>query len=104
MSKLLGKLTELQLIKWQHKLLEVDKSKLALLAEERYLALLEKDLEIARLKSSIFKHNLDNKRGLVELKKQEYAKCLDSLEKEVGFKLEGNFVDDVTLEVREDKE
>lgn len=77
------------------------------LAEERYKCgqsqhnEMSKDLEIARLRTFIFKQNLTTSKEKAELAKQEYTNFKEKLEKELGISLNNKAIDDVTFEIKE---
>lgn len=101
MDRVIGKLSPDQFWKWQAHLAEVQKKEAEYQSEQRYLGMLEKDLEISRLRALIFKSSLDGKKAQVNSCREKYAAVLDQIEKEVGFSISGNIIDDVTLEVKE---
>lgn len=101
MDKVIGQLSPEQFWKWQSYLFDVQKKELEYQSEQRYLGMLEKDLEIARLKAMIFKNSLDAKKAQVNSCKEKYAEVISAIEEAAGFKISGNIVDDVTFEVKE---
>jgi hypothetical protein len=76
------------------------------LAEERLqvgalrLEMMNRDLEIARLKAALFKHSLSGLDGLKQLAKEEYEALKKRIGEEAGVDLEGKVIDEVTYEVR----
>jgi hypothetical protein len=76
------------------------------LADERLqsgylkLELMNRDLEIARLKAALFKHSLSGLDGQKQLAKEEYEALKKSVGEAIGVDLEGKVIDEITYEVR----
>lgn len=65
------------------------------------LEMMNKDLEICRLRASLFKNSLqslDDKKGLT---KKDYLEYKERLENELGVSLNNKVIDDISFEVRE---
>lgn len=102
MEEPVKKLTKEQYQTWWIKILEhrISKAKTAE-AEDKY-TLMQKDLEIFRLRSAIFKENSKTLKEQEELKLKEYEEYRDTLSKELDLDLKsGTFAfDEITYEIK----
>lgn len=99
--KILGKMKKHQYWEWRFKLADMQLREKEYLAEFRNFQLMEKDLELARLRMLSFKSGLSDVKAKADLAKKEYEELLASLEKEIGASIKGNAVDEVTFEIKQ---
>ena len=98
----IGQLTEKQYFAWKNKLLELQVVEKNAKIVDLQFALMEKDIEVAKLKSLIFKENVRNRHSDVQTQKREYTEFKQELSKEVDFSLENVIIDEITYEVKID--
>lgn len=86
--------------KWRHKIEEMNHADTKLLMSRLQYSHMEKDLEIARLKTLQFKQTIKMHEDNQTLAKKEYEDIKLELENEVGHSLNGFSIDDISYEVR----
>jgi molecular chaperone GrpE (heat shock protein) len=69
--------------------------------KRKFNAMMEKDIEIAKLKNSLYKQQIKNQEDSCREAAEEYNEMKSRMEKEIGMSLDGCSIDDITLEVRE---
>lgn len=103
--KVVGKMTELQYWKWRFYLSDIQMKEKMLLAETRQYDILQKDLELARIRAAGFRNGLQIHSDNVVEAKAEYNKLREELAKEIGVEIKDVIIDEVTLEIKvEEKE
>lgn len=100
--EVIGKFTQLQYYKWKNKILEMFNADHTHKLAEKHFSLLEKDLEIQRLRMLLFKLEISNKASVVETIKKEYNTLREEMEQELGFSLKDTIIDEISLEVKKD--
>lgn len=97
----LGKFTESQYFRWKNSILEMQLQEQKRDVSKVHLSSMEKDLEIQRLKTILFKTNkVNSEEDSYSLKKQQYQNLRLDLEKELGFSLTEVVIDEISLEIK----
>lgn len=103
MDEILGTMTKEQMYRWKASMYEYLWKEKEYECEAKHFGLLEKDLEIARLRSVLFKSQVQAKKDTAAEFKRRYDEVLDQLKEELGFDIKGKVIDDITLEVKDVK-
>lgn len=93
-------LTKEQYWKWMHKIEQMKHAETAYRAASLQFGMLEKDLEIQKLRMSLFKNQVQSKKDEIDLKKAEYELIKQELETDLGISLNNTVIDEVSLEVK----
>jgi hypothetical protein len=93
------KMTREQYLLWALKIEELQHAKTKLSAVEQKWSVLEKQCEIERLKSALFKSTIEQSKSGVSLAEKAYQDVKLELENQLGMSLSGTSIDDVTLEI-----
>lgn len=94
MSTILGTLTPEEYWEWRTTIAEWHKAKQDLMSRQLRLGMMEKDVEIARLKIALNKRDIQDFEGTVTPFKEEYEKTKVRLEKRLGCTLDGCVIND----------
>lgn len=96
-----NKLNKDEFHQWRSSIYELHEAKhLAQLAELK-LKLMQKEVDILNLQSHLFvKDEVDGSKKRAEAAKVQYDKIKESLEKSLGYSLNGAIIDEITLEVK----
>lgn len=100
MDTILGSLTPEQYWEWRFKIAEMQLAERATKIVEAQHALLQKDMEILRLNTSLFRRNIDAAEATQLANKNAYQAHRTDLEEKLGFNLTDCVIDEVTYEVR----
>ena len=98
--KVLGKMKPSQYWEWKAKVTEVQFKEAKQLAEIRQFEIMQKDLEIARLRAMAFKNALHEHKINSDQAKKEYQEFREELSKKLGFDLKDCIVDEISFEVK----
>lgn len=94
------KLTPSQYWEWRSKIEELLHGELKVRHARQTYSLMEKDIEIAKLRTAIYKQTLKvHEDNQVETKKS-YDELKKRLEDELGVSLNGTAIDEITFEIR----
>lgn len=93
------KISEVNYWKWRHKIEEMHHAQTKIKVSTGQYSQMEKDLEIMRLKTQIFKQVIKNNEDSYNSFKKEYEDIKLMLETEIGQSLDGCSINDVTYEV-----
>lgn len=85
--------------KWRHKIEEMQHAETKIHNSQIVFSLMEKDIEIQKLKAQIYRNVIKANEESHTAKKKEYEDIKLELEKELGRSLNGCSINDETLEV-----
>jgi hypothetical protein len=85
---------------WKAKVIDLQLKETKALAEHRLFEMMNKDLEIARLKTLSFKHSLHEHALNKDASKKEYEEFRKQLSEKLGFDLKDCVIDEHTFEVK----
>lgn len=94
-------LTAQQFWEWREKIEEMRHAETQEKVAQLQLALMEKDAEIAKLKTILFKNTIKHHKDAIDLKKRQYEECKAEIEKGLGFSLNGKSIDEITFEIKD---
>ena len=97
----LPQLTPGQYWEWRTTIEEMQHSSLKLKHSRLTHSLMERDIEIQKLKAIIYKNRIKEFEAQYDLSKKEYERFKESLEKDLGVSLSNKVIDDITFEVKE---
>jgi len=95
------KLTGSQYWEWRTTIEEMNHSETKYNLIHTKACLMEKEIEIQKLKLMLFKQSIKNASEAYQNSKKEYDRFKSSLEKELGISLNDKLIDEVTFEVKE---
>lgn len=98
---IIPKLTPAEYWEWRTSISEMSCAKESKVVTELKWELMNRDLEIARLKSAMFRATVEGARGRADIAKQEYENMKKRLEDRLGISLNGKSIDDITYEIRD---
>lgn len=98
--EIIGKLKPANYWEWRTLIAEMQNANLELKAKEHLLALMEKDLELYRLKTAMFKRDMESSKERVVQTKNDYEEYKKKLETKIKHSLNNCVIDDISHEVR----
>jgi hypothetical protein len=104
MDEIIGKLDRADYWEWRTTVTELQLAQMEAEREAFKVATMEKDLEIARLKTTLYRRSLDGVQAKLDAAEREYARYTETLETKLGLSLKNTVIDDVTYEVKKFKE
>lgn len=100
METILGQLEAKDYWLWRHLISEMQHEETKSQLVRTKAAVMEKELEIARMKSQMYKEVIKQYDANRDLAKKAYEEYRASLEQKLGFELKDCVVDEVTFEVK----
>ena len=93
-------MTAEQYWKWRFYLSDIQMKEKMLLAETRQYDILQKELELSRLRAAGFKQGLQIHSDNLVAAKTAYSKLNEELSKEVGVEIKDCIIDEYTYEIK----
>lgn len=94
-------LSSTQYWEWREKIEEMQHAETKLKCNQLQQALMEKDAEILKLKTALFKQVVKQAQDVSNEKKDQYNKCKEEIEKSLGISLNGKSIDETTFEIKD---
>ena len=98
----IGVLTKEQFYRWRFSIEEMRHAETEVKLVQKSHSLMEAQLEIAALRTSIHKAQVTAKFENFEIAKKQYASEKELLEKELGYSLNDTIINEITLEVKKE--
>lgn len=97
---ILGTLSPADYWEWRTSVTELEKADYELKYRQCLLAMMEKDVELSRLRMGIYKQEIESFKDKVSSIKKDYEVFKKKLEDKSGYSLNNCVIDDVTFEVK----
>lgn len=99
-NKILGKLSKEQYWEWKYLVADSFLANEKIKAKSAHYSLLEKDLEIQKLRCEMYKSVIRAEQDKLQLVKENLETFYNRVEKENGFNMRNSVIDEYSLEVK----
>lgn len=96
----MSKLSAEQYYEWRLAIEQMHHNETKLKSVRMMSALMEKDIEIQKLKQSLYKQTVKSQEDTFELSKKQYEELKSKIESQLGHSLSNCVIDEVTFEVK----